>query len=228
LIDCQSETLYFADGEYRLAPPFAGRESYEFPHPFGRRPQVHHAHEEHSTLPRWLPKLGDKGLAFLDFKMGASDAALDSLKAVIDSGMASPTPRLVKGTMVRPIDVLVSSLPPSAPPERIAELARAGKIIDEGVYAIDLHTEADGPPVESFYIFSPWMREVTERCPGANRISHCTSAAAAVYVGYILDGTIGQRGVLPPEGLERQVRLKYIDDLKNEGFRFVRRTSRWL
>ena len=77
-------------------------------------------------------------------------------------------------------------------------------------------------------ILSPWIREVTERCPGANRIPCCTSAAAAVYVGYILDGTIRQRGVLPPEGLERHVRLDYIEDLKNEAYRFARRSSQWL
>jgi hypothetical protein len=58
--------------------------------------------------------------------------------------MASPIPREVKGVSVRPVDVLVGNLPPSTPPDQVAELARAGKIIDEGVYMIDLYREAGG------------------------------------------------------------------------------------
>ena len=83
-----------------------------------------------------------KGLRCVDFKMGASDAGLDTLQAIIGSGMASPEPREVKGVTVRPIDVLVSNLPPSPPPEEIAAMAREGKIVDEGVYVIDLHADA--------------------------------------------------------------------------------------
>jgi len=189
---------------------------------------THHEHEEHSTLPRWLPKLGEKGLAFLDFKMGASDEGLDALKAVIDSGMASPEPREVKGTTVRPIDVLVSELPPSPSPGEIERLARAGAIVDHGVYVVDLHRDADGPPAESFYVYPPDTKAVNDLCPGATRISYGTSVPCGVYGGYLLDGTITERGVTPPEGLPRDIRLAYVEDLKSHGLRFARRSLRWL
>lgn len=227
-IDCQTPSLYFADGRFHRAEPFGGREYYDFPVPYGRRPVTYHEHEEASTLPRWLPMLGEKGLQYVDFKMGASDAGLDALKAVIDSGMASPEPRQVRGVTVRPIDVLVSDLPPSPSPDEVAEMARAGKITDDGVYVIDLHAELDGPPVESFYVYPPNIQELTELCPGATRISYGTSVPCATYAAFILDGKIDTRGVIPPEGLSREVRLAYVEELKRRGLRFARRSLRWI
>jgi len=225
-IDCQTPSLYFSEGSFHRAEPFGGREYYDFPEPFGRRPVTFHEHEEATTLPRWLPKLGEKGLQYADFKMGSSDAGLDALKAVVDSGMASPEPREVKGVTVRPIDVLVSGLPASAAPEEIEELAKAGRIVDEGVYAIDLHAELDGPPTESFYIYPPNIQELTAWCPGSTRISYGTSVPAATYARFILDGKIAARGVVPPEGLDRETRLAYIEELKRKGLRFARRSLR--
>jgi saccharopine dehydrogenase (NAD+, L-lysine forming) len=227
-IDCQTPALHFEDGVFSRAEPFGGRENYDFPAPFGRRPVTHHEHEEASTLPRWLPKLGNKGLRTVDFKMGSSDAGLDSLKAIIASGMASPVARDVKGLLVRPIDVLVSGLPASPTPEEIAELARGGGIVDEGVYVVDLHRRADEPPAESFFVYPPDIQQVTDICPGATRISYATSIACAVYADYLLDGVITQPGVMPVEGLPREVRLRYVEDLKKHGLRFARRSMRWL
>jgi len=227
-IDCQTPSLYYEDGAFHRAEPFGGREYYDFPAPYGRRPVTYHEHEEASTLPRWLPRLGEKGLRCVDFKMGASDAGLDTLQAIIGSGMASPEPRPVKGAKVRPIDVLVSNLPPSPPPEEIAAMAREGRIVDEGVYVIDLHADAAGPATDTFFVYPPDIQELTQWLPGATRISYGTSVPAAVYADFILDGTITFRGVLPPEGLPRAVRLAYVEELKRRGFRFARRSLRWV
>ncbi len=225
-IDCQTPCLYFSEGTFHRAAPFGGREYFDFPRPYGRRPVTFHEHEEATTLPRWLPRLGEKGLQCVDFKMGASDAGLDALKAVVDSGMASPEPRQVKGVTVRPLDVLVSNLPPSPSPDEVAEMARAGKIVDEGVYVIDLHAELDDPPTESFYVYPPSIQELTEMCPGANRVSYGTSVPCAAYARFILDGVIDTRGVVPPEGLPREVRLAYVKELEHRGLRFERRSLR--
>jgi saccharopine dehydrogenase (NAD+, L-lysine-forming) len=227
-IDCQTPPLYFDGGAFARAEPFGGREHYDFPVPYGRRPVTHHEHEEVATLPRWLPRLGEKGLRRVDFKMGVSDAGLDALRAVIASGMASPQPRSVKGVTVRPIDVLVSNLPPSPSPDEIAEMARKGEIVDQGVYVVDLHADADGPAVDTFFVHPPDIQELTQWLPGATRISYGTSVPSAVYADFILDGRIATRGVLPPEGLPRDVRLAYVEELKRRGLRFARRTTRWV
>jgi hypothetical protein len=129
---------------------------------------------------------------------------------------------------VRPIDVLVSNLPSSPPPEEIAAMAREDKIVDEGVYVIDLHADAGGPATDTFFIYPPDIQELTQWLPGATRISYGTSVPAAVYADFILDGAITSRGVLPPEGLPREVRLAYVEKLKRCGFRFARRSMRWV
>jgi saccharopine dehydrogenase-like NADP-dependent oxidoreductase len=227
-IDSQTPTLYFDEGEFRRAAPFAGWEEFDFPEPVGRRPVTLHEHEECATLPRFLPKLGEKGLRHVDFKLGGSEEGLKRAKTVIDMGLASPVPISVRGVSIRPIDVLVAVLPPTTPREEIARMAREGRIVDEGVYVVDLHRRAGEPPAESFYVFPPNIQWVNERLPGANRVSYGTSVPAAIYAGYLLDGRIQQRGVLPCEGLSRDVRLAYVEDLKDAGLRIARRSMRWL
>jgi len=227
-IDSQTPTLYFDDGKFLRAEPFAGWEYVDFPAPVGRIPAVLHEHEECSTLPRFLPKLGEKGLKHLDFKLAGGEEGMKKAKILVETGIASPIPRNIRGQEVRPIDVLVSVLPPSASKEEIARLATEGRIIDEGVYLIELFAREGEPATESFYVFPPNIQKVTELIPGANRISYGTSTPAAIYAGYLLDGTITQRGVLPPEGLTREVRLSYVEDLKRAGLRIARRSTRWL
>lgn len=107
-------------------------------------------------------------------------------------------------------------------------MAKEGKIVDEGVYVIDLHAEALGPATDTFFVYPPNIQELTEWLPGATRISYGTSIPAAVYADFILDGTIATRGVLPPEGLTREVRLAYVEELKRRGLKFARRTMRWV
>jgi saccharopine dehydrogenase (NAD+, L-lysine-forming) len=227
-IDSQTPTLYYDDGRFLRAEPFAGWEYVDFPAPVGRLAAVLHEHEECSTLPRFLPKLGDKGLKHLDFKLAGGEEGMKKAKIIVETGIASPIPRDIRGQKVRPIDVLVSVLPPSAPKEEIAKLAAEGRIVDEGAYMIDLYAKEGEPATETFWVFPPNIQKVTQLVPGANRISYGTSTPAAIYAGYLLDGTITQRGVLPPEGLSRDVRLKYVEDLKRAGLRIARRSTRWL
>ena len=106
-------------------------------------------------------------------------------------------------------------------------MAAEGEIVDEGVYVVDVHTEAAGPATDTFFVYPPDIQELTQWLPGATRISYGTSVPASVYADFILDGTIASRGVLPPEGLPREVRLRYVQELTSRGFRFARRTLSW-
>ncbi len=200
----------------------------DFPAPVGRLAAVLHEHEECSTLPRFLPKLGEKGLKHMDFKLAGGEEGMKKAKILVETGIASPIPRKIRGQDVRPIDVLVSVLPPPRPRKRSPGWRPKGRIVDEGAYMIDLYAVEGEPATETFYVFPPNIQKVTAMIPGANRISYGTSTPAAIYAGYLLDGTITQRGVLPPEGLERKVRLAYVEDLKRAGLRIARRSTRWL
>lgn len=88
--DCSQPPLLFEDGEYKRVEIFARREHYPFPQPFGLGAVGCHGHEEVSTLPRLLPRAyGDRGLRYVDFKMGGPEEGLDADLALVGSGMVS-------------------------------------------------------------------------------------------------------------------------------------------
>ena len=69
----------------------------------GRLAAVLHEHEECSTLPRFLPKLGEKGLRHMDFKLAGGEEGMRKAKTLVETGIASPIPRNIRGQKVRPI-----------------------------------------------------------------------------------------------------------------------------
>ncbi len=95
--DCAQPPLLYEDGEFKRVEIFGRKELYQFPEPFGRGPVICHDHEEVTTLPRLLPKkFGDKGLRYVDFKMGTEEAGLDADAAFVglrhdEQGAASPS-----------------------------------------------------------------------------------------------------------------------------------------
>jgi saccharopine dehydrogenase-like NADP-dependent oxidoreductase len=228
-IDSQTSTLYFDEGVFKRAEPFDGWEYYDFPAPVGRTPVTFHEHEECSTLPRFLPaNYGDKGLRHLEFKLGGTEESLKKAEMIVKMGFASPELIDVRGTKIRPIDLLVTLLPPTTPRDVIATMASEGRITDEGVYAIELWRNAGEMPAESFFVFPPNIQWVNDQLPGANRVSYGTSTPAAIHAEFLLDGKIVERGIVPPEAVSREVRLEYVEELKRRGLRIVRQSARWL
>jgi saccharopine dehydrogenase (NAD+, L-lysine forming) len=227
--DCAQPPLLYEDGQFKRVEIFGRREYYEFPPPFGRGCVICHDHEEVSTLPRLLPgKFGEKGLRYVDFKMGGPEEGLDADLALVGSGMTSKHPVTMKdGTSVRPIDVFVATLPPNPPADELARLALAGEITDSGVVTVDCVGRHDGKPASIVYnIFPPDIRWVNERIPGATCVSYGTSTPAAVYAEFMVKGMIGEVGIVAPEILERHVRDEFIAELGRRGLPVTRRVER--
>lgn len=224
--DCAQPPLLFEDGEFKRVEIFGRREHYEFPEPFGLGAVICHDHEEVTTLPRILPeKYGDKGLRYVDFKMGGDEAGIDADLAFVSSGMASKEPVTLKdGTKVRPIDVFVATLPPNPPAEELAKLALAGEITDFGVVTVDCIGEKNGKPASVGYnIFPPDIKWVNERIPGATCVSYGTSTPASIYAEMIVEGKIADPGVVCPESLSRSVRDAFIAELGVRGLPVTRK-----
>jgi len=214
--DCAQPPLLFEDGEFKRVEIFGRREHYEFPAPFGLGAVICHDHEEVSTLPRTLPKkYGDKGLRYVDFKMGGPEDGIDSDLAFVSSGMVSKEPVTLKdGTKVRPIDVFVATLPPNPPAEELARLALAGEIVDSGVVTVDCIGEIAGKPATVGYnIFPPDIKYVNGHIPGGTSVSYGTSTPASIYAEFIVEGKITDPGMICPEELPRSVRDAFIAEL---------------
>jgi saccharopine dehydrogenase (NAD+, L-lysine forming) len=211
--DCAQPPLLFEDGEFKRVEIFDRREHYQFPQPFGLGAVVCHDHEEVTTLPRLLPKaLGEKGLRYVDFKMGGPEEGIDADMAFVGSGMTSKVPVTLKdGSQVRPIDLYVATLPPNPPAEELARLALAGEIIDFGVVTVDCIGEKRGKPASVVYnIFPPDIRWVNTQIPGATCVSYGTSTPASIYAEFIVEGRIDGSGLVCPEELPRKVRDEFI------------------
>jgi saccharopine dehydrogenase-like NADP-dependent oxidoreductase len=223
--DCAQPPLLYEDGEFKRVEIFGRRERYYFPEPFGQGVVVCHDHEEVSTLPRTLPRCwGDKGLRYLDFKMGGPEEGLDWDKALVESGMTSKVPVTLRdGTTVRPIDVYVATLPPNPPLDELAALALSGAITDTGVLTVDCMGERAGKPVTiSYAIFPPDIAWVNERVPGATSVSYGTSTPASIYAEMIVEGRIRETGVLCPEELPRAVRDAFVAECGRRGLPVTR------
>jgi len=216
--DCAQPPLLYEDGEFKRVDIFGRREQYEFPEPFGLGTVICHDHEEVATLPRLLPKVyGDKGLRYVDFKMGgdADGSAIDADLALVGSGMTSKYPvKLKDGTEVRPIDVFVATLEPNPPADELAKLALDGQITDYGVVTVDCVGEKDGKAASvGYYIFPPDIKWVNGRIPGATCVSYGTSTPASIYAEFIVEDKIAQKGMVCPEELTREVRDAFIAEL---------------
>jgi saccharopine dehydrogenase-like NADP-dependent oxidoreductase len=211
--DCSQPPLLYEDGEFKRVEIFGRREHYEFPEPFGLGTVICHDHEEVSTLPRLLPKaLGEKGLRYVDFKMGGDEEGIDGDLAFVSSGMVSKEYVTLKdGTKVRPIDVYVATLAPNPPADELARLALAGEITDFGVVTVDCLGEKNGKPATVGYnIFPPDITWVNGQIPGATCVSYGTSTPASIYAEFIVEDKITQKGMICPEELPRTVRDAFV------------------
>ncbi|HQJ26334.1 MAG TPA: saccharopine dehydrogenase NADP-binding domain-containing protein [Thermoleophilia bacterium] len=215
-IDCAQPPLVYEDGEFKRVEIFGRREQYPFPEPFGLGTVIAHDHEEVTTLPRTLPKaLGEKGLRYVDFKMGGDEAGLDADHALVASGMTSKYPvKLKDGSEIRPIDVFVATLEPNPPADELARLALAGEITDFGVVTVDCIGEKNGKPATiGYYIYPPDIKWVNGQIPGATCVSYGTSTPASIYAEFIVEGRITQKGMICPEKLTRDVRDAFIAEM---------------
>jgi saccharopine dehydrogenase-like NADP-dependent oxidoreductase len=226
--DCAQPPLLFEDGEFKRVEIFGRKEFYQFPQPFGLGPCICHDHEEVTTLPRLLPKrFGDKGLRYVDFKMGTEEAAIDADAAFVGSGMTSKEPVTLKdGRTVRPIDVYVATLAPNPPADELARLALAGEITDVGVQLVDCIGEKDGKPMTINYtVVGPDIKRANELIPGATCVSYGTSTPAAIYAEMIVEGKIDQPGVIAPELLDRSARDAFIAEMGRREMPVTRRVE---
>jgi len=223
--DCAQPPLLFEDGEFKRVEIFGRRECYPFPAPFGVGVVICHDHEEVTTLPRLLPhRYGDKGLCYVDFKMGGPEEGLDADMALVASGMTSKVPVTLKdGSEVRPIDVFVATLPPNPPMDELARLALSGQITDYGVVTVDCVGEKGGKPATITYaVFPPDIRWVNERIPGATSVSYGTSTPASIYAELIVEGRVAQTGIVCPEELPREVRDAFVAECGRRGLPVTR------
>jgi len=173
------EPVVFSGGRFRAVPPLSGAE--RFPFEQGTQTVRLSLHSEVATLPRTY---GRRGLRECTFKIAYDPEQFERLKLLVGLGLADrePGPR-----GVAPRDVLLDCLRrlPPAPDE----------VDDRDFLAVVVEGKDAGGPVtlRCDLIARP------QRRPPLSAVARDTGFPAAIVARMILDGTIAERGVLPPE-----------------------------
>jgi saccharopine dehydrogenase-like NADP-dependent oxidoreductase len=182
------ETLHASriwDGrKYRDVPPFGEGEVYEFPAPVGPQKVYSVDHEEVDSLPRFI----GKGVRYVDFKLALDDATVRILQTLRDLKL------LDRGTPEAPGPrrSVLSALP------KPADLA--GKVSGYACLVVETTGERAGTP-RSETLYAQLSHPRAFELYGVTATAYLTGTPAAVAVLLLLDGTITERGLLPPEGL---------------------------
>lgn len=171
--------IVFTHGRFRAARPLAGGEDVRFG--VGRQ-RVHLSlHSEVATLPL---SYRARGLRECFFKIAYDPGLVDRLKLLIDLGLTDKRPGR-RG--VAPRDVLLDCLKRLPPPPDFVDDRDCLAVVVEG-------EDAKGPlSVRYDLTVRP------QRRPPLSAIARDTGFPAAIVARMILDGTIAERGVRPPE-----------------------------
>jgi len=216
VIDCATEPWIWEDGRPRRVSIFSGEELYDFPPPIGARGKVYlHAHEEPVTIPLFV----GKPVRYCDYKIG--DPGIDTWRFIVQHlGLMDERCVEVGDQRVRPRDLLLSRLPPTLSPQRLTEMAAAGRLQSRCMVLCDVKGRKDGRPLRiRLWAESADLREACRRIPGASDVSLQTSVPAAVFSLMLLRGQIRRPGVVLPEMLERDERALFYQGIGEHGIR---------
>lgn len=157
-------------------------EDTQFPDPIGVRKLAFFPHVEPHTIPLYL---ADKGVRNVFVKGTLSPTVMEKFGLLVDLGLTSPEPMIVRGSPVVPQEVLaacVGRLPQTQTEHR-----------DYGCTRVRVTGERSGQRLD--YV----AESLSGPYRGMNAVQHRTGHAPAVGARMIHRGIIQRRGVFPPE-----------------------------
>jgi lysine 6-dehydrogenase len=196
--------MVFEGGRFRSVPPLSGGEDFRFG--LGTQ-RVHFSlHSEVATLPLTYRR---RGIRECSFKIAYDPELIRRLRLLIDLGLTDsrPGPRGVS-----PRDVLLDCfrrLPP--PPDVVDDRDTVAVVVDGADARGRVRVRYD-------------LTARPQRSPPLSAVARDTGFPPAIVTRMILDGTIPERGVLPPERCVPAAGL--LAALARRGMRARRRTSR--
>lgn len=177
----------FVNGKHSYLPPLHKREIYEFPPPIGPLPVYNTTHEETFLMPAYI-----KGIKHADFKIAIDDGFANTANFLRKIGMHSTKPINVKGVEVRPIDVVVATMP------RPTELA--GKVKGHAGIVVEVIGKKNGrrTMVKTWAVMS--HEKAWEICR-SNATGYLVGVGGAVASELLISGDVKGKGLIVPEML---------------------------
>jgi len=186
----------YRNGRIEYLPPLHKKEIYQFPQPIGSLPVYNTTHEETFLIPRFI-----EGIRNADFKIAIDDEFAATCNMLRKMGMHSKVPVDVKGTMVRPLDVVVATMP------RPVELV--GMVKGSAGIVVEILGKKNGKNAMA-QVWTTLSHEEAYRICKSNATGYLVGAAGAVGAEMIISGELKDKGLLVPEQLPAK---KFIERL---------------
>jgi len=215
LEEYSSRPAIYVNGKYKRLQPFSGQEEYTFPKPIGKKEVYPIAQEEVGTIPLYI-KLKNAEIKSYDSSRGIA-------KHLYKSGLLSEIPIEIGNSKVSPYDILVKVLSKTSGPGRTKDLVKENKIKRAlFAFSLEVYGKVKGKNKKiNYFVAFPSQKEVNKLFFGANFISYPTALLAKAFVMSI--PKIKEKGVFPPENLNKEVRKFILDDLKRNKIHVIKK-----
>jgi saccharopine dehydrogenase (NAD+, L-lysine-forming) len=180
--------MVFRDGKFLETEALGEEELYRFQDPIGVAKVHLSLHSEVATLPLTY---GPKGIKECFFKIsffGYSEKALRQLQFLAQIGMASTEPVEVRGTKVKPRDILLEVL------KRAPQTERKGSLGFKDIVT-EVRGTRGGKPVTGKAETTCWPHKAWGLSGGTLLVA----SPPAIVARWLARGQVRQSGVLPPE-----------------------------
>jgi saccharopine dehydrogenase-like NADP-dependent oxidoreductase len=187
----------FRNGKMEFIPPLSERIVYDFPEPLGKLPIYRTNHDETYYMPMYT-----KSLKEADFRIGIDDNFAKAATILRKMGMLSREYLDVKGTKVRPIDVVVANMP--------SPTALSGKVKGHTGFVSEVIGVKNGKKTRVRVWIVMSHERAYELCR-SNAGAYLVGVGGAVSTEMLIEGEIKEKGLLVPEQLDFN---RYIARLK--------------
>ena len=190
----------YREGKIEYVPPLHEKEVYDFPPPLGPLPVYKTLHDETFLIPKHI-----KGIRNADFRIGVDDEFAMLARTLRRLGLSSKKSVNVKGTEVRPLDVVVALLP------RPVDLA--GKMRGHGGTVVEVIGAKDGKRTK----IRTWAfasHEEAYKRYGTNATGYLVGIGGAVPTEMLVEGIVKEKGLIVPEQLPAE---EFVRRLKVKG-----------
>jgi saccharopine dehydrogenase-like NADP-dependent oxidoreductase len=177
-----NERLYYKDGEFIWAGPFEGLKMVDFPGPIGEQEVCYIPHPETRTMPKSL------GARAVSVRGCFPPHAMRLAKAMLESGLYSEEPIVVKGIETTAFDLMFELLL-QLPGSKETPLWAYGLLVD-------VYGKKEGRALKLTY----WNRHPSQEEWGGQAAYYKNIAIPlSIGVQMIARGDVQVRGVVPPE-----------------------------
>ena len=197
LDEATMNAVKFSGGKLVEVPPLSDGEQVEFPDPIGPLQTYAILHSELATLPRFI-----EGVRDVSYKDSWDRDTLSVVSFLRSSGFASDEPVVISGNEVSPRRVLLALLSPNEPKSAVGCL----KVLVRG--------KRNGRREDVTYCLGPIRYSDVYHAPCT---AYSTAIPASVVAQMLSRGLIEQKGVFPPEALNRSQVKYFLREMRARG-----------